>query len=309
MKRNNGPIIELATLVTKAPWWVGFGLAGAMLLLSAIVGHIEPGRGLLPIGKILVAPLLKMVALLFAVAGAISLSKNWFSGKLFNATNSLQDVKALSWQQFEFLIGEYYRRKGYSVFQMGGDAPDGGIDLLASKNGEKLVVQCKHWKAFKIDVKVARELYGVMVDSTASGAVLITSGGFTQPAVDFVKDKPIELIDGPRLEKLIAEVQAATAKAPAAMAQAAKQPAPYIRRAVLVPTEPPPLKQDKDVRYMPPAMRREMEAKDKPFSDATPVCPKCNKPMVLRVAHHGATPGAKFWGCSNYPTCSHTAPA
>lgn len=307
MKRNNTPIVEFAIFVSKAPWWVGFGLAGVMLLLSAIFGHMDPGPGLLPIVKMLAAPLLKVLAIPFVIAGVISLANNWFNRKLFDTTNNLNDVKAMSWQQFEFLVGEYYRRKGYSVYQMGGDAPDGGIDLLASKNGEKLVVQCKHWKAFKIDVKVARELYGVMVDSTASGAVLITSGGFTQPAMDFVKDKPIELIDGPRLEKLIAEVKAAAPNAPAAMTQTANPSAPYVRRAVLIPTEPPPLKEDKDLRYMPPAMRKELEAKDKPFSDATPVCPKCNKPMVLRVAHRGATPDAKFWGCSNYPACTHTA--
>ena len=80
-----------------------------------------------------------------------------------------------------------------------------------------------------MDVKIARELYGVMVDATASGAVLITSGSFTQPAMDFVRDKPIELIDGPKLAKLLSEAKAA-----------AQEPAiPAKSRAVLIPTEPP----------------------------------------------------------------------
>jgi len=32
---------------------------------------------------------------------------------------------------------------------------------------------------------------------------------------------------------------------------------------VLIPTEPPPLKAHEDVRYMPPAMRKELEEKEK----------------------------------------------
>lgn len=32
-------------------------------------------------------------------------------------------------------------------------------------------------------------------------------------------------------------------------------------------------------------------------------CPKCGKPMVLRLAKKGANCGNKFWGCSGYPAC------
>jgi hypothetical protein len=32
----------------------------------------------------------------------------------------------------------------------------------------------------------------------------------------------------------------------------------------------------------------------------TPACPKCGAPMALRTARAG---GARFWGCSSYPSC------
>lgn len=38
-------------------------------------------------------------------------------------------------------------------------------------------------------------------------------------------------------------------------------------------------------------------------SQATPICPKCNVPMVQRVASKGKNAGKQFWGCSNYPKC------
>ncbi|MHB1014415.1 MAG: topoisomerase DNA-binding C4 zinc finger domain-containing protein [Desulfurivibrionaceae bacterium] len=35
----------------------------------------------------------------------------------------------------------------------------------------------------------------------------------------------------------------------------------------------------------------------------TPLCPKCNNPMVKRTAKKGANAGKEFWGCSQYPRC------
>jgi ssDNA-binding Zn-finger/Zn-ribbon topoisomerase 1 len=34
-----------------------------------------------------------------------------------------------------------------------------------------------------------------------------------------------------------------------------------------------------------------------------PVCPKCNRAMVLRVAKKGVFQGKRFYGCPNYPHC------
>jgi restriction system protein len=47
---------------------------------------------------------------------------------------------------------------------------------------------------------------------------------------------------------------------------------------------------------------------DKAMSDsnATPGCPACGKPMVLRTARRGANAGSQFWGCSGYPGCKKT---
>nr|WP_260263875.1 restriction endonuclease [Delftia acidovorans] len=44
------------------------------------------------------------------------------------------------------------------------------MDLVLSKDGEKTLVQCKQWKAFKVGVATVREVYGVMA---ADGAALM----------------------------------------------------------------------------------------------------------------------------------------
>jgi restriction system protein len=35
-------------------------------------------------------------------------------------------------------------------------------------------------------------------------------------------------------------------------------------------------------------------------------CPKCDSPMVRRVARRGPSAGREFWGCSRYPACRAT---
>ena len=37
-----------------------------------------------------------------------------------------------------------------------------------------------------------------------------------------------------------------------------------------------------------------------------PVCPKCGKPMIRRVAKKGINSGKEFWSCSSYPECNGT---
>jgi hypothetical protein len=50
------------------------------------------------------------------------------------------------------------------------------------------------------------------------------------------------------------------------------------------------------------------EAPSKKQIAAVPSCPKCEIPMVLRVATKGKNKGRRFYGCSNYPQCRELLP-
>jgi restriction system protein len=99
------------------------------------------------------------------------------------------------------------------VTETGGGGADGGVDLELGKGGERFLVQCKQWKAFKVGVTTVRELYGVMAARGAAGGFVVTSGQFTAEARDFAAGRNITLIDGPALRTLIGGIQPApTAK-------------------------------------------------------------------------------------------------
>jgi hypothetical protein len=42
---------------------------------------------------------------------------------------------------------------------------------------------------------------------------------------------------------------------------------------------------------------------EKSESQLVPLCPKCGRKMVLRIAKQGPNAGNKFWGCSDFPNC------
>lgn len=116
-------------------------------------------------------------------------------------------IRSLSWDRFEELISELYRRQGFQVSHSGGNGPDGGIDQRIRKAGEYALVQCKHWRSEKVGVKVARELLGVVTSEKADYGVLITSGTFTDDAIAFARKNPLELINGEKLMALLEPVQ------------------------------------------------------------------------------------------------------
>jgi restriction system protein len=74
------------------------------------------------------------------------------------AASGAEAIAGMSWHEFEIFVGEAFRRRGYHVMETGGAGPDGGVDLVLRKDGEKSFVQCKQWKAYKVGVKVVREL-------------------------------------------------------------------------------------------------------------------------------------------------------
>ena len=74
-----------------------------------------------------------LVACIFLLPGAISMFNAWRKGELFQSQTGLTSLLRLSWREFEEVIGEAYRRQGYTVVENAGPGADGGIDLVAKK--------------------------------------------------------------------------------------------------------------------------------------------------------------------------------
>ena len=143
--------------------------------------------------------------MIFLVAASTSFISRARSNTLFRQvqSNHSTDITTLSWRDFERLVGEGFRYRGFEVTERGGAGPDGGVDLALAKGHERFLVQCKQWRARQVGVSVVRELYGVMAAEGVAGGYVVTSGKFTRDAREFSSGRNIELMDGPALERLL----------------------------------------------------------------------------------------------------------
>jgi Restriction endonuclease len=93
-------------------------------------------------------------------------------------------------------------------FQTEGRQPsaDGGIDIVAVSSqplvSGRYIIQCKRY-SHPVSSPIIRDLYGVVNATNSNKGILITTSTFTSDAIDFSKDKQIELIDGTRLIDLL----------------------------------------------------------------------------------------------------------
>jgi restriction system protein len=104
--------------------------------------------------------------------------------------------------EFERGVAEAFRQRGFTVTGFGGGA-QGGIDLGLTKNGERYLVWCKHWRKEQVGIIVIRELGRAMAAVGAQGGFVVTAGQFTTEARECARHAHIGLIDGAALEKLM----------------------------------------------------------------------------------------------------------
>ena len=186
------------------PWWAHIGLAAAAFF-GIRYGLIDQNTTspLLKAIATAINPLAYLISGMFVVMAVLSAYHGWRKRELLEAQTGIETIRSLLWKEFEHLIGEAYRRQGYSVEERGGSGPDGGIDLVLTRGGLRVLVQCKHWKAWNVGVKTVRELYGVTMAEGASGGILVTTGDFSQDAVAFARGKNIDLVNGQEVVRLV----------------------------------------------------------------------------------------------------------
>jgi restriction system protein len=191
---------------------------GSLAILAAVYvtfRFLLPGvlgsRHWLTVYSIVYAPVLTFVAALFAMRAQLD---KYQRRKLLEKQTSPGTVRAMSWQQFEQLVGEAYRRQGYRVEETGGGGPDGGVDLILRRNGETALVQCKRWKQARVGVRPVRELRGAVARDGATRGIFVTCGEFTAEAVAEAQGQPpLALVDGKALLELVRQAQGQTAPA------------------------------------------------------------------------------------------------
>jgi restriction system protein len=261
---------SVADILLIVPCWIS-GILAAVAYLgltylapALLTGHpVTQGMGQ---GLAKLAPLFTGFFLLLGLASFI---RSFFVARKFDKQKGIEDIRSLSWRQFESIVGEAFRRRGYIVMENATDGADDGVDLVLRKDAQKFFVQCKQWKQAKVGVKPVRELFGVISARGVAGGFFVVSGTYTEEARKFAETSGIELIDGSALALMVAEAQSA---------------------------EP----------FLDPTISNARSTTTWSSGSETPLCPVCGRAMVGRTAKRGANSGSQFWGCSQYPRCKGT---
>lgn len=207
---------DLSGLLGRVPLWVGPTLSiityGVFRFVIPPLLHALSGESVKIVGQFM-QRLAWLPAIFVLGAWVGSLVHRSRRRQLFDRQTGLKSIRQLGWREFEALIGEAFRRQGYSVLETGQSSADGGVDLVLKRAGEETLVQCKRWKEWQVGVEKVRELYGVMASRGSTSGILVTSGFFTKPARRFAEGKSLKLIEGPMLAQLVAGIQAKAAPA------------------------------------------------------------------------------------------------
>jgi len=122
-----------------------------------------------------------------------------------NSTN----LALMDWEDFEHLIREIFEKEFSSN---GGEvrvtqaSRDGGVDAIAFDpdpiRGGKIVIQAKRYTN-TVGVSAVRDLYGTVMNEGANKGILVTTSDYGPDSYEFVKDKPLTLINGANLLYLL----------------------------------------------------------------------------------------------------------
>lgn len=179
MARNS-----LFAILLRSPWWISIVIAAgifavARLALPEIYAFFVP----LP----------------FMVIGGYAAWRQLRAPSAARVADTLEALRAMSWDEFSSAIENAFRRDGYTVSRLGGAQ----ADFELSKAGRVSLVGCKRWKVMRTGIEPLRELDAAGRARDAHECVYVTAGEITDNARAFAAEKNIRLVHDAELAKLL----------------------------------------------------------------------------------------------------------
>ncbi|MET8157658.1 restriction endonuclease [Sphaerisporangium sp. NPDC005289] len=170
--------------------WAVAGLVAAVPLVNATVKFVRaswPG---------LLIATLAAGAVLLGVAFLAARRARRHRDHYLQANARLEAIDRMSGERFEHLVAELLRRDGFRKVRVVGKAGDGGVDILATApDGRPFAVQCKRWTG-NLGAPHVREFLGALAHTFAGHTgVLVTSSGFTPPALREGQAAALAMVD------------------------------------------------------------------------------------------------------------------
>jgi restriction system protein len=169
---------SLFAILLRSPWWVSLSIALAILAIAWVA--LPPQYKLF--GMLISGP--------FWIVSAMA---GWRRYRLPNpeyVEHRLQVFRSMSWLDFSAAVQQALLRDGFVVSRLDSSEADFAIDTGERKG----LVSCKRWKVPTNGVEPLRDLYQAMKNSDGDECIYVTTGNFTQNAMQFAVEKKIRLL-------------------------------------------------------------------------------------------------------------------
>lgn len=188
----------------------GYAVAALALLFYGVGGLALPLALDWPVLHLVVANVLGTM-----LAGLVSLG--WFVVQVQardrrHLVEWTTNLRLLTAEEFEWLVGEVFRREGWEVRETGRqDGPDGNVDLELTRDGQRTIVQCKRWVSWPVSVDEIRKFAGTLMREGLAGSagIFVTLSDFTEQAKAEARKIGITLADNRDLYSRIEMVRRA----------------------------------------------------------------------------------------------------
>ena len=113
-----------------------------------------------------------------------------------------QKFSRLSGEDFEKLLYRLFEAMGYKTEWIGHSGDQGG-DLIANKDGERVLIQAKCYRDWSTGNAAVQQVVGAMNHYNCNKTMVITTSHFTSEAVTLAKDNKTELVSKEQLQELL----------------------------------------------------------------------------------------------------------
>jgi restriction system protein len=114
----------------------------------------------------------------------------------------VQKFSYLSGSDFEKLLNRLFEMMGYKVELIGRSGDQGG-DLIANKDGERILIQAKCYRDWSTGNVAVQQVVGAIKFYDCGSAMVVTTSHFTREAISLAKANNVELISKEQLQELL----------------------------------------------------------------------------------------------------------
>lgn len=167
------------------------GLSGSLIAFLCIIGV-----SLVLLEKLyfIIVPIILIVGIVGIIIGV--------RGEVNKVVVDLSEIDTMDGLEFEKYIAKLLSKNGFSGIKITPASGDYGVDILASKEGEKYAIQCKRY-AKNVGVKPVQEVYAGSAMYGAARCAVITNMYFSDNGKILAKKLGVILWDRDQLQRMM----------------------------------------------------------------------------------------------------------